>query len=331
MRDGIVLVFIALFWCGLTGTFDFFIGRTIVQQMRAERFPTTTGRILESGLSRGSKGTTGVAIRFSYEVEGRRYESARYRFDNTKSSDSAWAKAAVRANPKGAERTVYYNPADPAEAILRPGIEGSELFMLMFLTPFNAIGLLLLGAPLAMLKNRWWPTELPGHKISRARMKTSVALPKFAPLTAVILTFVVGAFGMTFVVAFLGGGFHPSLRTVTVAWSVVFGAAVCVYIWRRVRLASGADDLVIDPGTGTVSLPLTFGRKQREMLLRADVLGVEVAEKRTRGSKGRDRVVHRVALRLRGDGRTETLVECSRAEDAERMAAWLRKELDLSA
>ncbi len=328
MRDGIALVFIALFWCGLTGAFDFFVGRTIVRQMRATHFPTTTGRILDSGLSHGSKGTTGVAIRFSYEVEGRRYESARYRFDDTKSSDSAWAQAAVRSNPKGAERTVYYNPADPSEAILSPGIEGSELFMLMFLTPFNAIGLLLLGAPLMMLRNRWWPTELPGHKVVRARMRTSVALPKLAPLTAAILTFVGGAFGMTFVVAFLGGGFHPHLRTVTIAWAVVAGAAVCVYIWRRVRLASGADDLVIDPGAGMVSLPLIFGRKQRELLARGDVEGVEVAEKRTRGSKGRDRITHRVALRLRGEGRVETLVEYSRAEDADRFAAWLRKELD---
>jgi hypothetical protein len=43
----------------------------------------------------------------------------------------------VRNYAQGRETTVYYNPTDPAESLLQPGVDGSDLLLLLFLAPWN--------------------------------------------------------------------------------------------------------------------------------------------------------------------------------------------------
>ena len=89
---------------------------------------------------------------------------------------------------------------------------------MMFLTPFNAIGLGLLLWPFIALKRRLLPSELPGIRVRREGLRTTVRLPGMAPVAAACVTLGLGAFLMTFVVAFTGSGFHPGFEKALTAW-----------------------------------------------------------------------------------------------------------------
>jgi hypothetical protein len=138
------LTIFTLFWTGVVGMFDGHIGLNLYRSIRALRFAEAPGTVLASQVttSHGSKGSTqyAVAIRYSFEVGGVARKGDRYRyggFDST--SDSRWANTVVQQNPLGAAVKVYYDPADPANAVLSRGISGGDLFILLFLTPFNLI------------------------------------------------------------------------------------------------------------------------------------------------------------------------------------------------
>ncbi|MHC4588421.1 MAG: DUF3592 domain-containing protein, partial [Planctomycetota bacterium] len=139
---GFMLVF-TLFWSGIVSVFDGFLIYGGVRQARAESFPTVEGRITRSEITthRDSEGGTtfGADIAFTYRVDGTAYTSDRYRYGEMSSSDSSVASGVVRAHPVGANVRVFYNPRDPADAILMPGIAGQDVMLGLFLTPFNVV------------------------------------------------------------------------------------------------------------------------------------------------------------------------------------------------
>jgi hypothetical protein len=324
----VALVFFGVFWCGITSVFDFLLARTMILQLRAKDFSTAEARITHSSVVR--KKNTGVDIRFTYEVGGKTFTSNRYRYDDMTSTDSQWAYAAIRANPVGATRMIHYNPRDPSDAVLSAGLEGSELFLLMFLTPFNAIGAALLCAPFAGLLRRLKGSELPGVKVIRTGGRTIVRLPTLPPVVTALAALALGAFLMTFIVAFTGSGFHPSFEKVFVAWLVVIALALGVFMWRSIRLRSGADDLILDQGAQSISLPMTFGRKQRVLLLRSQIKGIQVREQIEQSQRGTPNIKHHVELIHDGDV-TAKLAEYPDRESAERLERWLREQLALPA
>src|SRR5215471_2587758 len=159
MKVSKALLFFGLFWSAMTLLFDGFVVVPAVRQVVALRFPSTEGVILSSEVTHhdDSDGTTyGVAIRYSYSVGSRGYEGDRYRYDKSTSSDCAWAQRAVAERPPGTKVRVYYNPLNPAEALLVPGILGSDLFLLAFMTPFNAAMLGFGWAGRGLVRRKWF-------------------------------------------------------------------------------------------------------------------------------------------------------------------------------
>jgi hypothetical protein len=70
-------------WSAVTLTFDVIWVKAVVGQLRAESYPTASGRILSSRVreSNDSEGSSYSAnIRYAYDVGGRRYECDRYRY-----------------------------------------------------------------------------------------------------------------------------------------------------------------------------------------------------------------------------------------------------------
>lgn len=154
-RVKIFLIPIALLWTVLTLGADYFAVNGIRQQIRAERFAATQGSITDNGIeiTSGSKGGRNYRARLSYayEVNGRRYVADRYRYGGYPASEE-YAQTLSRRYPVGAAVTVFYDPTDAANAVLKPGLEGVDVLTLLFLVPFNlalAAGAswLLRGAP----------------------------------------------------------------------------------------------------------------------------------------------------------------------------------------
>jgi hypothetical protein len=116
----ILCAFISLIGLGLIliGAFD------LHKASRAKTWPTAEGRILSSSLRERNDGegtSYEVAILYEYFVNGRAHRSDVWRVRPGSSSFTKAATAAVERYPVGAAVTVYFNPEDPADAMLEPG------------------------------------------------------------------------------------------------------------------------------------------------------------------------------------------------------------------
>jgi hypothetical protein len=93
-----------------------------------------------------SDGTTySVDILYRYTVAGREYRSDRYDAVGGSSSGHSGKAAIVARYPAGAKATCYVNPANPSEALLKPGAGWSVLFGLIPVVFLVVGGLVMLG------------------------------------------------------------------------------------------------------------------------------------------------------------------------------------------
>jgi hypothetical protein len=119
----------------------------LVKGVRARKWPTTEGRVLESQVTKetsyddGSSSTTyGAEITYRYEVDGEEYSGKRRSFADYRSSNRRRAVKIVARYAPGAVIMVYYRPDQPDESVLEPGMSaGFFLFLILPLT-FMAIG-----------------------------------------------------------------------------------------------------------------------------------------------------------------------------------------------
>src|SRR5262245_36497076 len=142
MRGGKFMIFFGLFWSAMVLLFDGLTVVPIARQALAMQFSTTDGTILSSEVTRHDDEdgiAYGVKVSYSYTVGGQEYLGKRYRYQNASTSGSKWANRIVAANPSGTSVKVYFNPLQPQDALLSPGVSGADLFQLMFMTPFNGV------------------------------------------------------------------------------------------------------------------------------------------------------------------------------------------------
>jgi hypothetical protein len=215
-RSGIgFIALFAIFWCSLVGVFDYLIVSVLIKQISASRFEQAVATIVSSEVTKdhgGEGGSTyGVKIHFKYRVGTNEFLGEKYTFDEMTSSDSAWAYRAVTEHPVGGERVCYYNPRNPSEAILKPGIDGSQVFMLMFLTPFNAVGLFLIWVFLNSLRPE--KIKIEPRMADPIRGVESYSMTVWSPWAAFFGGLTFGSFLGIFIVAF-SFGFHPPMSRV---------------------------------------------------------------------------------------------------------------------
>ncbi len=331
MKSGMKwLIFFGLFWSAITLAFDYIMVSTAVRQLLALRFASAQGTILSSEVTEhdGEDGPTyGVKMRYSFSVGGQQLEGKRYRYDTSTTSGSGWARRVVRMHPPGERVEVFYNPRNPQDCILRPGITGSDLFHFVFMTPFNAVMLGIWAVGWGMLRRKWFKPPAGGVKLRMELRKTRARLVEFSPLSTGIATCALLAFGSIFVIGFGFGGFHPAMKTMTVTWTVILTGGLFAAIWHALKIASGNYDLVLDSLNGTVQLPLTCGRRTSVTVPMAKVHGAFVIVEEKRDSDSTT-YTYFPTLRLEhGDGPTEKLAEWHFEEKAREFVAWLNEQL----
>lgn len=141
-------VFLFLFGIPFFGMGGFFmyIGalKPLWDSMQSRGWVETPCTILTSEVGRhsSSDGTTySIDITFTYEWNGRTYESDSYGLITMASGGRSGKEEAVRENPPGARRTCWVNPDRPSQAII-----SRELGMMpWFILPFSGIFVLIGG------------------------------------------------------------------------------------------------------------------------------------------------------------------------------------------
>ena len=124
-------------------------GWVIANGLLANQWPTTVGMITSSGYDtsssvdfNGSPYTTYTAnIRYSYTVNGNNYSSQRVYFSDIFNFGES-ASRAVMKYPRGETVQVYYNPDDPAIALLEKGISTMMLIFMIMAFAFSGAGIL---------------------------------------------------------------------------------------------------------------------------------------------------------------------------------------------
>jgi hypothetical protein len=207
---------------------------------------------------------------------------------------------------------VYYDPDDPADAVLAPGLSGFHLFICWFLTPFNVI---LVAA---------WAWVLKGNRPAfaaddpRRVAATPTGWVVHLPSTPRLVVFLVVLMAITFFGVFAIGfptGFDPPLGLMAGAWvgAVVLAAVAAIALgWYPTLEVDEVARTLRTPGGTEVPF--------------AGVERVEVAEQTRIGQKGQVRYDYHVELH-RADADPLRAATYPDRADADALAAWLRDRL----
>ena len=156
-------------------------------------------------------------------------------------------------------------------------------------------------------------------------LTTRARLPRYQPLSLALVT----AAGLSILAAIVIE--LAEIPPVTASWCallVLLLASGAVFLWQQQKITSGIQDLVINHGSHTVELPLTYKRRARLPLPFASIKAValkKVAHQRRSGIS----YTYAPTLQLR-DGSSECLTDLNKRR-AEAFAKWLREKLNLPA
>lgn len=206
---------VAIFDCVLAGSLYF--------QLRALTYPTANGTITHSGVT-SNFDSNQLAIVYTYEVDGRQYRGTRYSAFDVSTNSGAWRDVAAKL-PVGAPVRVYYDPNDPSDAIIHPGLTGFHLSMVWFVTPFNVIAA---GGWYAYVWYRRSGFDPNNRRIvQRTTRGYRVRLPALSRFGCAAILFLAITFCGVFVWGF-GFGFNPPVEFIGPAYLVAIGIAVLV-------------------------------------------------------------------------------------------------------
>ena len=313
-----------LVWTTVTLYFDVVVGCDIIQQVRARSYPHVAGRILKSTIKLCQSGSDGTGlwdyepdVQFSFTVNGIEYTGNRYRYSRRRTWK--FSESAARALlPKGEEVAVYYNPRDPADAILSPGVSGPDVFLLLCLLPFNVVVLIGTIGCVQLVRSRvtYGMAVWGNGRVVRA------GVHRWSPAAGASLAAGAVAFILIFAIGVPTGG-NPSVLIASLGWLIVLAAAGLAWQASVRALATGTRDLVINREDRTLTLPVTWARKEPLTIPWESLSSIEV-EDTPDDSETRHYAV--VAVLTHADGTTtrERLTEPQTEPEANALAAWVR-------
>jgi hypothetical protein len=259
-------------------------------------------------------------VKYTYAVAGRTYTASRVRY-TAAPRESDTAAGVVARHPVGAPVRVYYDPGAPGEAVMYPGINGADLFVVLFLTPFNVVMIVSWIYGLGAVRPAVDAERRFGRRVRARRSGWVVRLPGMSPLLAGALAATGISFLSVFVLAF-GTGMNPSLGVAAVPLVLTAVGAVVVstvVTFRRRRL-------LVDPLRRTIVLPHDAKTGQF-----GPVEEIEI-ERRSRAGGNSRRVVWVPTLTVLdqpGQRRRVPLGEFTEQDEAEVMRGALGRELGL--
>lgn len=320
------LLFFAILWSAFTLVLDILIAWAICQQIQALTYSTAIGTITSSEVEANDddEGTTyRPSIKYSYVVNDQRYDGDRYRYGQINTGDY-FAHQIAASFPVGSQVEVYHAPSDPADAVLRVGLESVDYFRLMFMLPFNLVMLWLwLGIRDSVRHGQFRPVA-GGAKVIDEKGSVRVRLSPLRP------TYVGAAVsgGLAFMLVFVVGfslGHNASVAPMIVAWGIILGGGGMAGLYAYRKLARGESDLLIDDLRGLVVLPRTFGRQESVVVSSEKIVLFKVEQNEESDSEGYIPTV--VFTDDDGSQRQEKLIDWNDEQSADELVEWLNERL----
>ncbi|HEY1786833.1 MAG TPA: DUF3592 domain-containing protein [Verrucomicrobiae bacterium] len=309
----------------------FYSVRGTVLQHVAESYPHVQGTVLSSQvtITHGSKGRVYYhpRIDYRYTVGDSEYTGSRYRYDD-QPTGSGSAYAIVNSHPPGSAVDVYYNPADPTDTVISPGVVQQDMLLsFLILAAILFLWSFLLKWAQQQPGLPWTGSEATGGVVVITDMLlTRLRLPRYPP---VFIALVTTAILMLSAAAVTGTGLLTTPLWATgecaLAIALIGGAAVYAWLWMDVH--SGKRDLVIDEGARTVQLPLTYGRREQAPVSFSQIQFV-LLNRITHRTKNGYYYTCMVTLEMADDSQ-QKLIDLKPAL-GESLGTWLREKLGLA-
>jgi hypothetical protein len=272
-----------VFWTGLMLVADYVVIDASVRQAWSVNFASTLGKMVRSEVGQGVMRHRGVEFSYDYTVNGVNYTGRRYRYDDRNAALEY--SATVDAFPRRSARRVFYNPRDPADSLLAPGLEGCDLLLLLFATPINAATLALWAAVAQSRRDEKLAGPAGGIRIHKRAGEIRAQLAAFSPTAAALAGLGAGSFLFAFPVVAIGG-FAPSMTAMLGVWLLVLAGTATAFVWTLTRNRSGRFDLRIDEVSQTVTLPQLESRIAPLTLARNEIRAVSLQRRVTKTPSG---------------------------------------------
>lgn len=319
------LAFFAVVWIGFVMVADGAVTYSIRTAIRSADWVPTDGVVTRSELKFGRKRSVSLDLAYSYTVDGVQYTGREYQFGPAALPSAKWR--AVQADLLVGKRvTVHFDPDDPDQSVMNPGVKPDVLIVLLTLTPFNLIAVGFGWMCWGQLTGR--RAFDPARHVRPTADGYAARLNGFGPLAVFGFTLL----GVSFVGIFLVALVLHSWAEVPVSWAVDGGIwagilAVCgVAAWRggKPRLWIEQIDLVKLPTT-------TTGREMVEVP-RTTIRDVRLDTTIVR-TKGKPRTVHVISLIWVdiGERQVTRFAEYADRRDADTLTEWVRERLGLVA
>jgi hypothetical protein len=296
---------------------------TSVYQLRALGYSSTSGAITAADIRPATRSR--IDFSYEYEVEAVRFTGGRYRKFYDQSPDppfhpyvgAPYAEALRRDYPVGRQIPVYYDSDDPADSLLRPGLEAIDLRDLLMLgSPVLLVLAFLLGAG-GWVYRRWRFAVTGGHPVRTVGGQTWLHRMSGAAVLAILG-------------AGLAGSVIAILLTVILAywelplWGAVL-ALVAVVALAGLTYFNGRSDenyLVIDRDEGVLKLP---PGESRPALLAVPFGALRAVLLRTVMQPGGGAAFYPTLVRAAEHDRPveEPVLGCQSRKEAEALTAWL--------
>jgi len=306
------------FWSAITCTFLAVIGYGMLNQTRALWYPSAVGTVdsIQQTVSHGRSTTYGIDIAYHYTVDGQQYNSTRLRYMQPSTSGN-WTGPILRQFPAGSHPPVYYDPRDPGESVLIRGVEGMDLTMALFLTPFTLVMVMMWVSTILRLRKT---KGFLGLRVREENSITRIRPSGWMALGAGAMTLGVGSFVSIFILL-IGFGFHSSLPVAETVWGLLLGTTCVVGLFKFTRIRSGAEDVVLDDASSTLTAPKHMNVPY------STITGVHVLTKLQTCNKGQATYKYEVWLHYTPAGGAVGKLKLEswtdQEEEARRFAAWL--------
>jgi amino acid transporter len=318
----------AAIWIVFIGAVTAVIAVGAARQVATASWPTADGTVTVSReAARRGRGGAGWELEYTYTVAGRDYTGRRYAHDPMP-VQARDVERAIAAHPPGSAVAVSYDPADPAEAVIRPGLRGCTLWVAMFVTPFVLIGLGMAAGIAGRHRRRFDPADrryvVPTDAGAVARLDPP------SRVTAFLVCLFAATFGTAWTVFTVGFGvgvgywltdglvMDPPAWVPALGWLAVLAGSTVAAL----RLVSAAPTLTADTTRRVLVLAAKGPAGPATEVPFAAVREVRVVPRERRANRT-TYTAYRVQLD-RADGGPLTLAEYDAGPDADALAGWVR-------
>ncbi len=237
-------------WTAGTLAFDGIAVWGLAKQLSTLRFDEAAGVVTKSKVEvdHDSEGTSyRLDVEYSYEVDGVGFTNDRISYGMAWNGENEVERMAKRY-AVDTRIAVYHDSADPQDSVLIRGISAMDLFLPLFLIPFNIVMIGVFSFTVGSRVRGWFCKRPVTIRIRQRDVIWHVKVYKFLPIGAAGIAALATSFVSVFVVGF-GQMILPGWWLIIPAWCVVILATLYAYFKCKpvVRLA-------VDPFHGRLTV-----------------------------------------------------------------------------